>query len=108
METERTHEQNERLKAVQMVSIINDLLGLHNPELILITEQADLGITRREMISTSEDMPGRIDVSVEQLEATRASNIRGTQAQLQATKDKRYLDGWKSMCEELIMPWNAG
>ena len=35
---ERTEEQNERLKAMQMVSTTNELPRLHNKELIVMTE----------------------------------------------------------------------
>lgn len=68
------------------------------PVLTCQTQQADLGTARREHVSTMDDPKKISRVRMEDLEAQRASNIRGTASQREAAQKQPALDAWKSLC----------
>ncbi|KAJ5614342.1 hypothetical protein N7528_007996 [Penicillium herquei] len=79
-------EQNERLKRLQM---------------------ADLGTARREYISATDDRKNISFVRIEELEATRQSNIPGTAEYKQAMKDSAPINMWRNLHNEINDTSNA-
>lgn len=64
----------------------------------ILLQQADLGTARRENISTFDDRKNIPSVGLEDIEASRQSNIIGTAAQRLASKNKPKLTAWSGMC----------
>lgn len=86
--------KTERLKKMQMVRII--FMAMQCLLTDLVSKQADLGTAHRDFISARDDKKNIPRVRIEELEAARESNIRGTAAQQQAQKDKHLLTQWTS------------
>ncbi|KAJ9297912.1 hypothetical protein DTO271G3_4133 [Paecilomyces variotii] len=64
-------------------------------------QMADLGTARREYISTV-DKPNRFaNVRLEEVEASRISNRKGSDAQLMAEKNKTKLAAWANVYQEI-------
>lgn len=60
--------------------------------------QADLGTARREHVSTVDDAKNISHARLADIEATRKSNIPGTDAARLAKKDEARLSAWSSTC----------
>ncbi|OJD28450.1 hypothetical protein ACJ73_00137 [Blastomyces percursus] len=59
--------------------------------------QADLGSARREYISTVDDAPNKYrHVGLDQIEAMRAANMKGSKVQKLAEANKTLLSGWNN------------
>lgn len=95
-------ERQQRLKDMMMVS---QMMASHppfsnplseTPKLTVSLLQMDLGTARREHIFTADRRSEFDRVPKSALEATRASNVRGTDANRQAEQNKDKLSAWHS------------
>jgi hypothetical protein len=93
-------ERQKRLDALQMVRGPFLWLAWATHTLIkvslLMHLQADLGTARREYISTADSANKYPKATLEQLEANRKANQKGTEAHRTMQKNSKEIDAWRS------------